>query len=52
MNEVARLRDLAHETSADRQRAVYQGTRTAGGSPDAAMGRVVEHLVDEFHADL
>ena len=52
MEEVQRLRGLATETSADRQRKVYQGTRAAGGSHDAAMRGVVEHLVEDYHADL
>ncbi|MBY4891712.1 carboxylate-amine ligase [Rhodobacteraceae bacterium N5(2021)] len=52
VDEVQRLRVLATETSADRQRKVYAGTRAAGGSHDAAMRSVVEHLIDEYHADL
>ncbi len=52
VDEIQRLRVLAVETSADRQRAVYTGTRAAGGSVDAAMRSVVEHLVQEFHTDL
>lgn len=52
VQEVQRLRDMAGETSADRQRKVYAGTRAAGGSHDAAMRGVVGHLVEEFHADL
>lgn len=50
--EVARLRGMARDTSADRQRAVYKGTRDAGGDHGAAMRSVVEHLVDAFHVDL
>ncbi|QXT38674.1 carboxylate-amine ligase [Gymnodinialimonas ceratoperidinii] len=52
IDEVQRLRDMALETSADRQRKVYDGTRAAGGSHDAAMRSVVAHLIDEFHIDL
>ncbi len=50
--QVERLRDMARETSADRQRKVYYGTLEAGGDDRAAMRSVVAHLVDEFHADL
>lgn len=52
VEEVQRLHVMASETSADRQRKVYAGTRAAGGSHDAAMRGIVEHLVDEFHANL
>ncbi|GAB5446456.1 carboxylate-amine ligase [Gymnodinialimonas sp.] len=52
VEEVQRLRGLATETSADRQRKVYGGTRAAGGSHQAAMRGVVEHLIEDFHADL
>ncbi len=50
--EIARLREMATETSADRQRTVYDGTREAGGDHGAAMRSVVQHLIDEFHVDL
>ncbi|WP_224814597.1 carboxylate-amine ligase [Hasllibacter sp. MH4015] len=50
--ELERLHSMATETSADRQRKVYQGIRNAGGDHDAGMRSVVEHLVDEFHMDL
>ncbi len=50
--EIARLREMATETSADRQRKVYDGTREAGGDHGAAMRSVVQHLIDEFHVDL
>ncbi len=51
-DDVERLRRMAQQTSADRQRAVLKGTLDAGGDHGAAMRSVVEHLVDEFHADL
>ncbi len=52
MDEVQRLRVLAVTSSADRQRKVYADARAAGGSHETAMRDVVEHLVEEFHADL
>ncbi|ABD54828.1 carboxylate-amine ligase [Jannaschia sp. CCS1] len=52
VDEVQRLRDLAVETSSDRQRKIYKGTRAAGGSHQAAMRSVVEHLLEDFHVDL
>ncbi len=53
MAEIAAIQDiLATGTSAERQRAVFNGVRAAGGDQDAALRGVVEHLVDEFHADL
>lgn len=52
VDDVQRLRDMARETSADRQRNVYAGTRAAGGSHQAAMRGVVEHLLEDYHADL
>ena len=50
--EVERLRDMARQTSADRQRAIYHGTRDAGGDHGACLRSIVEHLMDEFHVDL
>ncbi len=51
--EVQALRGhIAHGTSADRQRRVLAGTRAAGADRAAAFRSVVEHLIDEFHADL
>ncbi|MEJ6395104.1 carboxylate-amine ligase [Gymnodinialimonas sp. 2305UL16-5] len=50
--DMARLREMAQETSADRQRAVYRGVREAGGDHGAAMRSVVQHLIEDFHADL
>lgn len=52
VDEVQRLRDMAVETSSDRQRKIYNGTRAAGGSHEAAMRGVVEHLLEDFHVDL
>lgn len=52
VEEVQRLRDMSIETSADRQRKAYAGTRAAGGSHDTAMRGVVEHLLEDYHADL
>ncbi len=51
--EVERLHSMAAAgTSADRQRQVYATAREAGKNERAAFGDVVQHLMDEFHADL
>ena len=48
--EIASLRDIvAGGTSAARQRKVFEDAKTAGIPPGPA---VVQHLIDEFHADL
>ena len=39
-------------SSADRQRAVFDGTVAAGKSKDSALRDVVRHLIEEYHADL
>ncbi|SMO44180.1 carboxylate-amine ligase [Paracoccus laeviglucosivorans] len=48
----ARLRDMARETSADRQRAVFTASLAAGADHDEAMRAVVMHLIEEFRLDL
>ncbi len=50
--EVERVRDMAQETSAARQRSVYEKARSAGQDRDEALRGVVQHLVEEFHRDL
>ena len=51
--EVARAREIAaNGTSADRQLDVYRRAMAAGGSPDAAIRAVVDHLVSETIAGL
>ena len=53
LREIEGLTKLPHTgNSADQQRRVYTGNREAGGDHDAAMRSVVEHLIEEFHADL
>jgi carboxylate-amine ligase len=51
LDDVARTREIVTGgTSSDRQRAVY---RAADGSGrDAPLRAVLEHLIEEFHADL
>ena len=50
MTELARLRQIAENgTSATRQRRVYAEAAARGADPGKA---VVEHLIEEFHADL
>ncbi len=51
--ELARTCDIAaNGTSSDRQRAVYAGRREVGDDHDAALVAVVQHLIEEFTADL
>jgi carboxylate-amine ligase len=51
--EIERLQTMAETgTSAERQRGVFAGARAAGQSHKDALGAVVAHLIDEFHADL
>lgn len=50
--ELERLRAMALETSADRQRRVLQDTLKSGGDRSAALRAVVQHLMDEFHVDV
>lgn len=51
--EIAHLSDIAARgTSADRQRAAYTIARDSGASHEDALGAVVGHLIEEFHADL
>ncbi|MBE1284679.1 MAG: carboxylate-amine ligase [Rhodobacteraceae bacterium] len=48
--ELERLRTIADQgSSADRQRAVHAETEASGRDPGRA---VVQHLIEEFHADL
>ena len=47
--EVERVRDMAQETSAARQRALFQKARIAGQDREEALRDVVRHLVEEFH---
>jgi carboxylate-amine ligase len=43
---------LARGTSSERQRAVRAAALGAGATEDEAMKAVVDHLIEEFHADL
>jgi carboxylate-amine ligase len=53
LDEIAGIRDILEGgTSAERQRRVFNGVTAAGGDKGAALRSVVEHLADEFHADL
>ena len=52
-DEIAALRDIIENgTSADRQRAIYAEAMAATNDHDKSMRAVVQHLIDEFHADL
>jgi glutamate---cysteine ligase / carboxylate-amine ligase len=51
--EIARLRDIVTGgTSSDRQRAVFNGVKAAGGDDPAALRAVVDALCGEFCRDL
>ncbi|MGP1356725.1 carboxylate-amine ligase [Roseicyclus sp.] len=51
--ELERLAEIpARGTSSDRQRAVQAAALAAGASGAEAMRAVVQHLIEEFHADL
>ncbi|MEM6586950.1 MAG: carboxylate-amine ligase [Pseudomonadota bacterium] len=50
--EVERVREMAKQTSAARQRALFEKALDAGQGRDEALRGVVRHLVDEFHRDL
>ena len=50
--EVARLREMARETSSDRQRAAAQAAAAQGADAADQMRAVVRHLIEAFHADL
>lgn len=51
--ETQRVADMvAGGTSADRQRRVYQEATKSGETSDDALRLVVDHLIEEFHADL
>ncbi len=53
LREVENARDIvANGTSSTRQRAVLEDARQAGADHDGQMRAVVQHLVEEFHADL
>jgi len=43
---------LARGTSSERQRAVHAAALSAGATPTEAMKSVVDHLIEEYHADL
>ena len=50
-SEVLQARRIAREgTSADRQRAVYQGALAAGAEPREALCAIVDALIEEFGA--
>lgn len=42
----------ANGTSSDRQRGVFEQAQTAGKTKSDALHDVVQHLVEEYHADL
>ncbi|KAA0920680.1 carboxylate-amine ligase [Aquicoccus porphyridii] len=51
--EVEHSRTILRDgTSANRQRAVHRGAVEAGQSRDDALRAVVQHLIEEYHADL
>ena len=51
--DAERARDIIKTgNSADNQRRVFAEATAAGKDADAAMRDVVEHLIEEFHADL
>lgn len=53
VSEIENARDiLDHGTSSQRQRAVFEEAKSAGLDRDAALRKVVEHLIEEFEADL
>ena len=43
---------VSEGTSAERQRRAYDSSRASGADHDTSMRAVVQHLVEEFHADL
>jgi carboxylate-amine ligase len=51
--EVERAKEIANKgNAADQQRRVYSVARSSGADHDTALGAVVSHLIEEFHADL
>ena len=51
--EVERAKEIANKgNAADQQRHVYSVARSSGADHDTALGAVVSHLIEEFHADL
>ncbi len=53
VEEVAALRNILEiGTSADQQRKVFNSAVESGASKEAALCKVVHHLIDEFKADL
>lgn len=53
LDEIAGIRGiLKGGTSAERQRKVFNGVLEAGGDKDVALRQVVEHLAEEYSADL
>ena len=51
--EVKRAKEIARKgNAADQQRRIYSIARSSGADHDTALGAVVNHLIEEFHADL
>jgi carboxylate-amine ligase len=51
--EVNAARDiLTAGTSADQQRGVFEQAKASGADKEEALNAVVQHLIDEFQADL
>jgi len=51
--EVERAKEIASKgNAADQQRGIYSIARGSGADHDTALGAVVNHLIEEFHADL
>ena len=51
--EVERAKEIASKgNAADQQRRIYSIARSSGADHDTALGAVVNHLIEEFHADL
>lgn len=52
-NEIEKIREIVkHGNSADRQREIYKERIFSGDENRQALKAVVEHLIEEFHADL
>ena len=50
--EVERAREMAKDTSAARQRAIFDRACGAGRPREEALRAVVQHLIEAFHRDL
>ena len=51
--EVERAKEIASKgNAADQQSRIYSIARSSGADHDTALGAVVNHLIEEFHADL